>query len=176
MDAYQKMVQDGGILGKLTKIIPGLGGYVESEQRRNSDKLQRDYLAQQLTAHKSKVSDIVLEITNAMKLDLLNPMDEITKKLDKMISKITYADYGYSGFFDTVKIDAAALAKMYEFDLGLIEFAQSIGGMLTAIENGMENGEDDSELKKKAKTVIKTLNDLDNLFNDRENIISGVKG
>jgi hypothetical protein len=48
--------------------------------------------------------------------------------------------------------------------------------MLTAIENGMENGEDDSELKKKAKTVIKTLNDLDNLFNDRENIISGVKG
>jgi len=75
MDAYQKMVQDGGILGKLTKIIPGLGGYVESEQRRNSDKLQRDYLAQQLTAHKGKVSDIVLEITNAMKLDLLNPMD-----------------------------------------------------------------------------------------------------
>jgi hypothetical protein len=176
MDAYQKMVQDGGILGKIAKIIPGVGGYLEREQRRTSDKMQRDYLAQQLTTHKGKVSDIVLEITNAMKLDLLNPMDEITKKLDKMISKITYADYGYAGFFDAVKIDGPELAKMYEFDLSLIEYVQSIGGSLTAIENGMENSEDDGELKKKAKAVIKTLNDLDNIFNDREHIISGVKG
>jgi hypothetical protein len=176
MDAYKKMVQDGGLLGKLSKYIPGLGGYLEREQRRTSDKMQRDYLAQQLGVHKGKVSDIVLELTSSMKLDLLSPMDEITKKLDKMISKITYADYGYSGFFDAVKINEAELAKMYEFDLSLIEYAQSIGGILTALENGLESGENDAELKKKAKSLAKTLTDFDNSFNDREHILTGVKG
>jgi len=137
--------------------------------------MQRDYLAQQLGVHKSKVSDITLELTNSMKLDLLSPMDEISKKLEKMTDRIRYADYGYAGFFDAVKINEAELAKIYEFDLSLVEYVQSIGESLNVIENGVDSEEEDGKLKSKIKTLHKTLTEFDNRFNDREHIITGVK-
>lgn len=175
MDAYKKIVGEQGILAKIASFIPGFGGYLERETRRNADKLEREFLAKQLSFHKQKLGDLTLELTNAMKLDLIGPMDNASNKLEKIMDRIRYADYGYAGFFDTVKINEAELEKMYEFDLTLLEYSKSIEETLNAIEQGIDNEEDDKDISKSIKYFNKLLTDFDGKFNEREKVIMEVK-
>lgn len=175
MDAYQQMSGKEGFLDKLAKYIPGFGGYLEREKRRDADKLQREYLSGELNQLKSMMSDLNLELTNSMKLDLLGLMDNNIVKTEKIIDRIRYADRGYAGFFDAVKVNEKELTKIYEFDLSLIENISSVKEWVETLETAIEDDEDDGELKKKIKKLNKTLIEFDNRLNDRENVIMEVK-
>ena len=55
--------------------------------------------------------------------ELLTEYDLFAKTLEKTISEIRYADQGYSGFFDLIKIREAELDSMYELDGEIVEAA-----------------------------------------------------
>ncbi len=175
MDAYQHVANQGGFLGKLTKYIPGFGGYLEREQRRESDKIQRDYLAGELNEARTKMSGINKELAAAMNFDLIGIMDNNITKVERLTERIRYADRGYAGFFDAVKVNEKELAKIYEFDVSLLENIQAIKEWVEVIETGVEDEEDTGELKKKIKKLNKELSEFDNKLNERERVIMEVK-
>ena len=47
-------------------------------------------------------------------------------KVQTFMDKIRTASYGNSGFFDAIKINEDELARLYEFDLALLESADEV--------------------------------------------------
>jgi len=113
---------------RIANVIPGFKGYRDKELRRDADKLQREHLASRLEECKRSLNDVANAVTRSGSLDAINDVETARKRLDKLINRIRYADRGYGGFFDAIKVDETKLEQAYQFDLGLIEGVDSIRG------------------------------------------------
>ena len=109
------------VLERLGAMIPGFSGYLEREMRREVDKMQRDWVAEKLDRARQGVQDRVRDWSRSGNLANLDLASSIEKKLDRTANRIRHADYGYTGFFDAVKIYEAELERLYAFDLALAE-------------------------------------------------------
>ncbi len=107
------------VLERLGSKIPGFSGYLEREMRRDVDKLQRDWLADQVDRARFAINGKIREWSREGRLEHLDRASSIEKSLDRLANRIRHADYGSSGFFDAVKIGRAELDRIYEFDLAL---------------------------------------------------------
>jgi len=112
------------ILERLGSKIPGFSGYLEREMRREIDKLQRDWLADQVDRARFAINGKIREWSREGRLDNLDRAGSIEKSLYRMANRIRHADYGSSGFFDAVKIGEAELDRLYEFDLALTDMIE----------------------------------------------------
>jgi hypothetical protein len=64
-------------------------------------------------------------------------VDNIGTKLRTFSDRIKNASYGYSGFFDVVKINEKELAQIYTFDTAFFELASQISSGLDNVEAGI---------------------------------------
>lgn len=108
---------------KILHKIPGFRGYYEKELRRDSDRLQREFIVKQLRKVKSGLSGAVQAASRQKDFELLQAFDLFGKTVEKSIGEIRYADQGYSGFFDLIKIREAELDAVYELDAKIAEMA-----------------------------------------------------
>lgn len=136
MDMYQS---EKNLLEKLADAIPGLKGYREKESRRDTDKRFREYLAGRIEGVRNRIDEAKREIVNAGRLDGLAEIDRLSQKAFKAAGMIRYASYGYSGFFDQVKVQEAELDKLYQYDLTLLA---DIEALETAAQNVSNNPRD----------------------------------
>src|SRR5208337_1648603 len=111
---------------RLAAELPGFRGYKQKELRRESDKLIRNHLSMKLTIARTNFKTIFQTMADRRQLDVLTGMDRLSAKFDRVIEKISHASYGYSGFFDVVKIQEAALDRMTNFDNQLVDQVNSI--------------------------------------------------
>ncbi len=123
MDIKEKAREQLNGLEKLLHKIPGFKGYYEKELRRDSDRLQRDFIVQQLRQVKSSMNAVLQAASRRKDFELLQACDLFVKALDKSSGAIRYADQGYSGFFDLLKISEAGLDAVYELDAKLADAA-----------------------------------------------------
>ena len=117
MDMFQS---EKNALEKLADAIPGLKGYRDKEARRDTDKRLRDYMASRIDGVRKSVDDAKRTQVDQGKLEGLAELDRLSQKLRKAADSIRHASYGYSGFFDQVKIREAELDRIYQYDLSLI--------------------------------------------------------
>jgi hypothetical protein len=110
-----------GAMESLLRQIPGFKGYLEREYRRDSDKLQRDWLADRLQRAKRSIDEVIVRLTDVGQLDVLPHCDRLRLRLDKLISSVRGAMRGYSGFFDLVEVNEAVLDRVYEHDVKVME-------------------------------------------------------
>jgi hypothetical protein len=148
------------VLERLANSIPGFQGYREKELRRDADRLQREHLASRLDEAKKSLNDASAEVSRSGDLDAINQIETARKRLDKVANRIRYADRGYAGFFDAIKVDEAVLARIYEFDLSLLE---GIDQVRAAAGAG------------RVAEAIAALDALDARMADREAILSGIR-
>ena len=120
-DQLENARERRNILERLGSKIPGFKGYLEREMRREVDKLQRDWLADQVDRARFAINGKVREWTREGRLENLDRASSVEKSLDRLANRIRHADYGSSGFFDAVKIGQAELDRIYEFDLALTD-------------------------------------------------------
>jgi len=104
---------------KMLHAVPGFKGYYERELRRDSDKLQREFVVQKLRAGKRGLQEATRVLSRKKNLEALTRFDEMTRLADKLVNEIRYADRGYSGFFDLIKIKEADLDAVYQCDAEL---------------------------------------------------------
>jgi hypothetical protein len=149
-------------LEKIANAVPGFKGYREKELRRDADRIGREHLAGQLDACKKTLNEWADAATRSGGLDALNDVETARKRLDKVANRIRYADRGYAGFFDAIKVDEAMLARVYEFDLALL-------GDVEAVRQAAAGPID------AAKGLIGRLDTLDAKLTEREAILSGVR-
>jgi hypothetical protein len=153
-------------LEQIANAIPGFRGYREKELRRDADRLQREYLASRLEESTKGLDGFAATASRAGALDAINDIETARKRLDKVVARIRYADRGYAGFFATIKVDEAALDRVYRYDLGLL---QAVEEARAAVAAGVANP------TQAVKEVIGRLDALDAALGEREAILTGIR-
>jgi hypothetical protein len=155
-------------LEKLVGAIPGFKGYQDKELRRDADQIQREYMATRLEQNKGVLNDIANAATRGGDLGAINDIETARKRLDKVVARLRFAQRGYAGFFDAVKVDEAMLARIYEFDLSLIQGVESI---LTVMRGAASAPSGPGTA---IHSMLAEIEALDLRLNDRESMLRGV--
>ena len=134
MDFRERIEQDENALQKLVSKLPGFGGYFEREKRRAADKLLREHLCEQVDEAVEDLEKVSSQWSHAGKLDELDDLERISGLLGRAGDKLRFADYGYTGFFDAVKIDEDDLQRFYEYDLSLRSFIAEVADEIGKLE------------------------------------------
>jgi hypothetical protein len=156
-------------LERLTSKIPGYSGYVDRESRRDIDKLHREQLADRLRRLKTPLTEVMKELSSSGRLFEVGPVDSAIKKLDHLENRVRFASYGYTGFFDVVKIEQAQLDSIYRFDLALVEHVDKIEAKVNELKAQSATA---AGLKTAAAEVTATIDEAGRAFDDRYKAIN----
>lgn len=157
---------------KIVRHIPGFGGYLRKEDRRETDKILREHLAVKMEQIRKRLDPITQELTDSGGLASLPQIDRLRKGMEKIISRLRYAVYGYSGFFDIEKVDEKELDRIYQFDVDLVE---RIGGLEEAVAELQEAVSDPQAMKTVADDTMKRIREFDEHFDERTHMIAPQK-
>lgn len=169
-DSMDRVAGNRNALEELMLRIPGFKGYLKREYMRESDKVHRDYVAQRLANAKKSVSELASDLVDEGRLESLEMLDRIQDKLDKVVSRVTYSDQGYSGAFDTIKMDDRAIETLHQIDLALVNFVVEIEDVMKRLGTGLEG----DAMKKAVKDVYRKIDQFDEKMDQREHVVTGV--
>ncbi len=93
--------------------------------------------------------------------------------MDRITEKVNHASYGYSGFYDIVKIKEENLDRMITFDNQLLDEVNALTAAIEDLKAQLLSG-NYSNLKDKIQTVTDKFELLEDTFDKREQIILGV--
>jgi len=113
-------VSEKNFLEKIASYIPGVTGYRERESRRETDRRVREFLALRLDEGRAGLNALRNQATDAGQLKTLDAIGKLDRILQKSVSSLRFADYGFSGLFDQMKIREAELDQVYAYDAALV--------------------------------------------------------
>jgi hypothetical protein len=161
--------RDRNWLEELFRRVPGFRGYLEKEYRRESDKLQRDWMADALERSKASLEEVGRKLADAGAIKTLPELDRLRGRLDKLVGRLRHAPHGYSGFFDLVQVDEALLDEVYAFDVAMMDAAGQLASETSALRHKAE-GEVTAELEH----LMEAAAELDRRIDRREDLLKGV--
>ncbi len=153
--------------------LPGFRGYKEKEIRRESDRLIRNHLYLRLTETRTRLSRIFQVFSDRRAFDVLTDMDRLMAKIDRVKEKVNHASYGYSGFFNIIKVREENLDRMISFDNELIDDVEKIVESVSNLESEINDQKFESS-KQQIQSLADTLQAFENAFDSREEVILGV--
>lgn len=166
------------VIEMLSKV-PGYTGYIHREGLRDEDKLVRSFIANDLNRVKGRLLDLGVpmaerEPENAQEfekiIDVIHELDRTSQELDKVIDKIRFATYGYSGLFDAKEINEQELEKLKEFDKSLANYSSVIEESIIPVQEAIYKKADIGEPLLNTNRII---SELETKFYEREKIIKG---
>lgn len=170
----ERVQESEKLLERLMLALPGFRGYKLREQRREADKIVRNYIYDALEQSRDDLTRCFQVLSDSKASELLEPMNQIIAKLDRVAERINHASYGYSGFFDSVKIEEPELDRMLAYDTQLTDSIREFGETVTSFRSDLDQGKIEN-----AKGAQDALNDalrsLERAFDQRKAIIEGVK-
>jgi hypothetical protein len=131
-DLFNRLTENQDVIKKLLSKIPGFDGYIERQNRRATDKILREAIADGFEEIWQKISNVQIQLLESGGLIYVDDVERAAIKIRQFIDRIRHASYGYAPFFDAVKIREEQLAKVYEYDLALLDSKDEI---TRAIEN-----------------------------------------
>jgi hypothetical protein len=129
---YQNVTGGMDFFKKIASKIPGFKGYVERQNRRDSDKLIRDTIYRRFREHEGRISDLQVELTNKGELQYIDDLEKAALRLRTFADRVRTAPRGYSSMFEAVKVNEEELTKLYEYDVTLLDKSEEVG---RAIDN-----------------------------------------
>ncbi|MCW4010879.1 MAG: hypothetical protein NWF05_09715 [Candidatus Bathyarchaeota archaeon] len=172
-DVYSEVKGQMRLSERIVAFIPGFRGYKEKELRRESDRLLRNHLYLKLSAAKTDLKILSQKLSDRRYFDVLTDMDRLVAKTDRVVEKVNHASYGYTGFFDAVKVKEEALDRMINFDSTLMEGIDALIAEVDAFKSELTSGET-KNLKTLIQNVTSKLDSLESTFDKREEVILGV--
>jgi len=172
-DVYDQAKSQMRLSERIAAALPGFRGYKEKELRRESDKLIRNHLNLKLSKAKDNVKSISQRIADKRYLDILVDVDRLNAKMDRITEKVNHASYGYSGFFNIVKIKEENLDRMIAFDNQLVDSVNTLTTEIDGLKAQLLGG-DYSSLKDKVQGVADKVELLEDTFDKRQEVIVGV--
>jgi hypothetical protein len=135
MPEPRQHTQNRGWIESILRRIPGFKGYLEKEYRRDSDALQRTWLAERLQRSKRGLDAYGRMLVDARKLDIMAQLDHFRARLDKAIGRLRGGMQGYSGFFDLVQVDESRLDSVYEHDVKTMDAVETLAGGIEKLDH-----------------------------------------
>jgi hypothetical protein len=169
---YGKVTEDMDPIKKILNKVPGFGGYIERQKRRDSDKMMREYLFDQFRELESRVSSLQRDFISQGEIQYVDDLEATAIKLRTFADRIKTAARGYSGLFDAVNVNEAELTQIYEYDAAMLDLVDEVSRAIDNVESSI--GTDGlpaalRHLETEAERCIQA-------FNDRENVILGLAG
>lgn len=155
----------GNWVDKIGSIIPGYKGYKDKEMRRDTDRILRNAIVKLLSDKRPVLDRAIADLMKGGKLEHLERLNQIKRKLDNAGTQIRTAPQGYSGWFDTVQVKGEDLDRLYQFDLGLREKAAQIVGLV----DGLAAAKDTAGA---CSATLAALQDLEDLIRQRDHVIA----
>ncbi|MGA2386651.1 MAG: hypothetical protein ABSG33_08975 [Candidatus Bathyarchaeia archaeon] len=172
-DMLSKVQGQMNLPERIAAFIPGFRGYKEKEIRRESDRLIRNHLYMKLSVEKTDLRAIEQSLADRRYFDVLTDMDRLLAKMDRVVEKVNHASYGYSGFFDAVKVKEQNLDDMIAFDNKLLDLINALTTEVNAFKTDLASGAT-SNLQSHVQSVTDKLESLENTFDQRNEIMMGV--
>jgi hypothetical protein len=172
-DVYAEAKDQMRLSERIVAAIPGFRGYKEKELRRESDKLIRNHLYLKLSESKSDLKFVFQRLTDRRYFDVLTDMDRLMAKVDRVVEKVNHASYGYSGFFDVVKVKEEALDRMIDYDNQLVTDADGLIADVDAFKAEIVQG-DTKNAKDRVQNIVDKLEAFEEAFDKRQEVILGV--
>lgn len=172
-DFFGRVTGDQDPIKKLLSNIPGFSGYIERVNRRSADKLLRDTVAHRFEELYKRSSRLQADIVSEGGIEFVDDLEKATLQIRIFADKIRNATYGYSGFFDAVKINEEELAKLYAFDSAFFDIADQINAGLDTVEASI--GQEDA-LKAAIRNVVTLAREATAAFERRYEVINGASG
>ena len=169
-DLFEKVTGDQDVFKKLASYIPGFKGYIERQNRRAADKLLRESVADRFEDLWKRTSALQSDLISQGGIEHIDDMEKAAIQLRTFTDKIRTASYGYSGFFDAVKINEEELTKLYTFDAAFFEKADQINLALDNLENSLG---DETGLPAAIRNVTTLAREATKTYNHRYEIITG---
>lgn len=170
-DLFDKVTEDQDPFTKILGKIPGFKGYIERTSRRNADKILREQIATEYTELWKRVGEIQSDLASSGELQYLDDLETAATKLQTFIDKVSGAAYGYSGFFDAIKVNEEELAKIYQFDAALLEGADEVR---RAVEN-VEASIGTDGLPAAIRHLVGLTRDLVTTFERRDQVLTEIE-
>ena len=169
-DILRKAKEEMRLSERILAAIPGFKGYKEKELRRESDKLVRDHIHRRLKESEDTIKKVFQKLSDERLYGSLENMDRLVMEFDRVKSRINHASYGYTGFFDIIKIKEEELDEMLSFDVNLVEAVEKLSREVKALKEVKPE-----EVSKNLETIKSSLSSLEETFNERREKIFGVK-
>ena len=155
---------------KLASFIPGFGGYVERQNRRDADKLLRDTVARRFEEQWKRASQIQSDMVSNGMIAYVDDMEKAAIQLRTFIDKITTAPRGYAGMFDAVKINEKELESIYQFDYAFFDLGEQVGRALDNVEASLG---DEAALPAAIRNVTSLARMAVETYNRRTEAVTG---
>ena len=166
-DLFDQVTGDQDIFKKLASKIPGFNGYIERQNRRAADKLLRETIADHFEALYKRVSALQTDFISQGEILYVDDLEKAAIKLRTFIDKIRRASYGYSGFFDAVKVNEEELARVYEYDNALLDLEDEVGHAINNVEASMGS----EGLPSSIRHLTSKAQDCLDAFNSRDEVM-----
>ena len=157
-------------LETLLHKIPGFRGYLDKENRRESDALQRQWLADRLDRCKRALNEHTRTLADRGEIKQLPQYERLRGRIDKLIGRIKGAMQGYSGVFDLVRVDEALLDRVYEHDVVLMERVEAAA---STVEKLRSSGE--SDVAALLGGLSSELDETERAWDRREDLLKGLE-
>lgn len=161
----------GDALASLASFIPGFAGYKAAEDRKIADKQLRAVIGERLTKVKGRLDDLNGTLSRTGSLDGLALIDQSGRRLERLIDRMRFADYGYAAIFDRVSLGEPELARLYQYDAGIM---QELGAFDDAV-SAVEQAAPDQERLRAALAKLDALTaEFDRRFEARKHLFDGL--
>ena len=172
-DVYAEAKKQMRLGERIVAAIPGFRGYKEKELRRESDKLIRNHLHRKLSESKDDLKSVFQKLSDRRYFDVITDMDRLMAKVDRITEKVNHASYGYSGFFDIVKVKEENLDRMIDFDNKLVDAADGLAADVDVFKAEIAKGET-KNVKEKVQSITDKIEAFEETFDKRTEVILGV--
>lgn len=153
----------GHAMGKVVRILPGIGSYQDRETGREADKALRMQLSERLNRLLGDIEWLKTDLTKKGAFRHIQPVEDLSRHVEKVSRTLEFAPRGYSSLFSRKQVDEEALNRIYEYDKGLSglieEIEKSISEITEAKEVPSENG---------LSQIRKRLLDMEKRISQRE--------
>lgn len=136
-DLFERVTGDQDIIRKILSKVPGFNGYIERQNRRVSDKLLREAIANRFNEVWQRVSGLQRDLISQGAIEYVDDMEAAAVKLRQFIDRIRTASYGYSSFFEATKVNQEELAKVYQYDEALLGMVDELNRAVDNVESSL---------------------------------------
>ena len=131
---YDKVDSDLDPFKKIASKIPGFGGYIERQKRRDSDKLLRETIADRFDQQYQRISSLQRDLISEGEIGYVDDLEASAIKLRTFSDRVRRATRGYSGLFDAVKINEEELALLYLYDTQMLDLVDEVSRAIDNVE------------------------------------------
>jgi hypothetical protein len=169
-DILEKVTGQQDFFKKILAKIPGFKGYIERGDRRMSDKLLREKIADEFDSLNQRVSSLQRELVDQGELAFVGNLENAAIKLRQFTDRIRTASYGYAGLFDAIKIREEELGRVYEYDYALLELSDSVRAAIDNVETSIGTEGLDAAIRH----LVTVSQQCVDAFNKRNEVMRGI--